>query len=205
MVKPEQYIRSHMPFDPLFQFLNYPLTYQEFNQSDTKSTKNKTFFNYRDTLTQFENQNQTEKCISENRRIEHNGIKNDLIIQRMQYNQLQINFQINQVQIDNYNLAINDINNGIAWLNKFINYRNKQFIPSTSDLEIKNMLDSADILLTNARKILKGIKNPDDDLILPIYQLNITIDKAKLQVTEQKKFLDKYLKTEKTKRKTLFY
>jgi len=67
------------------------------------------------------------------------------------------------------------------------------------------MLDSADILLTNARKILKGIKNPDDDLILPIYQLNITIDKAKLQVTEQKKFLDKYLKTEKTKRKTLFY
>ena len=33
MTKPEQLIKTHMPFDPLWQFLNYPVTNQEFYES----------------------------------------------------------------------------------------------------------------------------------------------------------------------------
>ena len=43
-VSPSVFIQSHMPFDPMFQLLNYPLTYKEFNNGNIKSKNNSVLF-----------------------------------------------------------------------------------------------------------------------------------------------------------------
>jgi hypothetical protein len=203
--KPEQIIKSHMPFDPLWQFLNYPVTNQEFYEGKTAVNKNKPYFNFQDTLVQFEQESEIERLESSSRRIEQNGVKNSLIYDRLQHNIREIEYYNNKRLVETYNFAVNLFNDGITLLNTFIDYRNKQFSPKKPDNEIKEMVDKSEESLNSSREKLKEIKNPDSNTAYSIIQLNKSIDEAMVNLNEQKAFLDKYLKTGKMFRKSLFY
>ncbi len=53
-------IKTHMPFDYLWQFLNYPITCQEFYDGKTQEDKSKAFFNYADSLDAYQKMNQID-------------------------------------------------------------------------------------------------------------------------------------------------
>lgn len=203
--KPEQMVKSHMPFDPLWQFLNYPVTNQEFYEGKTGINKNKPYFNYPDTLMQFEQQSDIQKLKSSSRRIEQNGVKNSLVFDMLQHNKREIEYHKSKILVEAYNSAVTMYNDGINRLNRFIDYRNKQFTPTRPDNEIKEMVDLADKSLSSSREKLKEIKNPDSNTANSITQLNKSIDEAVLNLNEQKAFLEKYFKTGKLFRKSLFY
>ena len=203
--KPEQMVKSHMPFDPLWQFLNYPVTNQEFYEGKTGINKNKPYFNYPDTLMQFEQQSDILKLKSSSRRIEQNGVKNSLVFDMLQHNKREIEYHNSKILVEASNSAVTLYNDGINRLNRFIDYRNKQFTPTRPDNEIKEMVDLADKSLSSSREKLKEIKNPDSNTANSITQLNKSIDEAVLNLNEQKAFLEKYFKTGKLFRKSLFY
>ncbi len=205
MALPEKLINSHMPFDPLWQFINYPLTNQEFYEGKTEQNKNKPFFNFTDSLKQFENDSEIEKLVSANRRIEQNGVKNSLIFERIQHNQHDIEYYNNKSFVENYNIAVNLFNEGIKYLNQFIDYRNKQFTPKKQDEEIKEMVDLVEKSLIASREKLASISSSDPNSANSIIQLNRSVDEATVNMNEQKAFLDKYFSTGKMLRKTLFY
>ncbi len=194
-----------MPFDPLWQFLNYPITNQEFYESKFQINKTKPFFNYKDTLSDYEKQSEIEQLQSSFYRIEANGVRNSLIFDRLQHNKREIEYYNNKMLIERFNGATNLYNEGIIQLNRFIDYRNKQFTPKKSDLEIRQMVAVAENSLNNSRDKLKEIKNPDSGLASSILQLNRSIDEAMININEQKAFLDKYFSTGKVFRKSLFY
>ncbi len=202
---PEQLVKSHMPFDPLWQFLNHPVTNQEFYEGKTGLDKTKPYFNYQDTLSQFEQETEIEKLESSSRRIEKNGVKNSLVFDRLQHNKREIEYFNNKILVETYNFAVNHYNDGINQLNKFIDYRNKQFTPKKPDNEIKEMVDLPEKSLINAREKLTEIKKPDSNTANSMIQLNKSIDEAMVNLNEQKAFLDKYFKTGKMSRKSLFY
>ena len=202
--KPEQIVKSHMPFDPLWQFLNYPITNQEFYEGKTQANNKKGFFNFVDTLQLFEKQSEIEQLISSSNRIEKNGVKNSLVFDRLQHNKLEIEYYNNKKVVDNYNSAVNSFNSGINLLNVFIDYRNKQFTPKRPDAEIKQMVDTVDYLFNQARLQLNTLKNPDSNLATSITQLNKSLNDATVNLNDQKAFVDKYLKAGKLTRKSLF-
>jgi hypothetical protein len=203
--KPEQLVSSHMPFDPLWQFLSYPVTNQEFYESKTTMNETKPKFNFLDTLKQYEQGSETERLISSARRIEKNGVRNSMISDRLQHIKREIEYYNNKQIVDTFNAATNLYNSGVNQLNQFINYRNNQFSPSKPDNEIQEMVDVAEKSLLSSRDKLKEIKNPDSNVSGSIAQLNRSIDEAMKNLTEQKAFLDKYFKTGKMFRKSLFY
>lgn len=205
MTKPEQLIKTHMPFDPLWQFLNYPVTNQEFYESKFQINKTKPFFNYNDTLSDYENESDIEQLQSSFNRIQANGVKNSLIFDRLQHNKREIEYYNNKMLVERFNGAVNLYNEGIIQLNGFIEYRNRQFTPKKTDSEIKQMIDVAEISLNSSRNKLKEIKNPDSDISTSMLQLNRSIDEAMINLGEQKAFLDKYFSTGKVFRKSLFY
>ena len=84
-MKPEQIIKSHISFDPLWQFLNYPITNQEFYEGKSQVNTEKPFFNFNDTLAIYEKQSDMERLVSSSNRIESNGVKNSLIFNMLQY------------------------------------------------------------------------------------------------------------------------
>jgi Transglutaminase-like superfamily len=203
--KPEQIVKSHMPFDPLWQLLNYPITNQEFYEGKTQINVKKQYFNFIDTLSIYEKQSEIERLISSSIRIEKNGVKNSLVFDRLQHNKREIEYYNNKRIIDQYNSATNSYNIGINLLNIFINYRNNQFTPKKPDSEIKLMVDTVDTSFKLSREQLNNIKNPDSNTSSMITQLNKSIDNATVNLNEQKTFLEKYFKTGKLFRKSLFY
>ena len=203
--KPEQIVKSHMPFDPLWQFQNHPVTNQEFYEGKTGINTQKPYFNFEDTLLLFEKETEIEKLESSSRRIEKNGVKNSLIFDRLQHNKREIEYYNNKLLVETYNSAVNLCNEGINQLNSFIEYRNKQFTPKKSDKEIQQMVDLIEQTLNNSREKLNEIKKPDSNIANSMIQLNKSIDEATRNLNEQKAFLDKYFKTGKMFRKSLFY
>ena len=208
---PEILIRSHMPFDPLWQFLNYPITNQEFYEARTQINPKKQFFSFKDSLAVYENLSNIEKLTTVYSRIERNGVKNALLFDRLQHIKWEIEREKvqtananNQAIVDNYNDAVNIFNGGVASLNDFINYRNKQFDPQKSENEIRKWLDNCSNDFSKAKSKLDSLHPDDEKLNKSIVQLDKSIDNAVVNLNEQKVFVDKYFKTGKLFRKTLF-
>jgi hypothetical protein len=203
--KPEKMISSHMPFDPLWQLLNYPVTSQEFYEGRTAIDTNKPYFDYLDTLKQSEQESRIGRLIGSSRRIEQNGVRNSLIFERLQHNRREIEYYYDSLRVERFNSAVFSYNEGINHLNRFIDFRNRQFTPGKQETEIREMVYNAERSLLNARLILKEINDPGSNTAASILQLSRSIDEAMMNLNEQKLFVDKYFKTGKMFRKTLFY
>lgn len=205
LTKPEDMIRTHMPFDPVWQFLGYTVTNKEFGSGSIPAKTGKPFFNTADSLLVYESRDEEQRLWDEDSRIRRNGISNNLIIKRLRFVQqsLQI-FNANR-QVKKFNAAVGSYNEGVAYLNDFISYRNRQFKPKKTDDEIKNMLALADKALTDADNMLKEITFPDPSLKNSIVQLVKSMSDVKTNLDAQKVFLDKYMNTGKLFRRTLFY
>jgi len=205
MAKPSDLIKSHIPFDYLWQFLNYPITNQEFYEGKTIPNKSKRYFNYIDSIRVYENQNHIDQLISSAWRIEKNGVKNSMIFDRLQHIKLEVeNYRQNNI-VNLYNSAVADYNNGVNKLNDFINYRNKQFTPNKTDSEIQNMIDAADNKLKDAKLKLAQVRNPDADTKNMILQLSKSVDDAADHLTEHQEWLRLYFSKGKPGRKSMFY
>lgn len=212
MSNPQQLIKSHIPFDPMWELLNYPVTNQEFYEGKVQIDKNKPFFSFNDSIDKYISESEIRKLISSSRRIEKNGVRNSMIFDRLQHNKREIEYYENKKTVDMQNAAVDDynegvtlFNDGINQLNSFIDYRNHQFLPKKNDQEIQKMLDDPELKFNATREKLKNINTSDKNLTITISQLNRSLDEAFLNLNEQKVFLNKYFSTGKLFRKSLFY
>ncbi|SFE02217.1 Transglutaminase-like superfamily protein [Chitinophaga sp. CF118] len=204
-VSPVILIKSHIPFDYLWQFLNYPITNQEFYEGKTQQNLSHPYFNYIDTLQLYEKQNYIEQLVASGYRVEKNGVKNSMVFDRLQHIKLEIENDRQNKIVRIYNAAGADYNEGVNYYNDFINYRNKQFIPKKEDPEIQQMIDAADNKLKIAKTKLAQIQNPDANITAMITQLNKSISDIAVHVTEQQAWLNLYLSKGKSGRKSMFY
>lgn len=204
-VEPATLIKSHMPFDYLWQFLNYPVTNQEFYEGKTQQDRSKPFFSYNDSIQAYQHLGTIDQLKSSSSRIEKNGIKNSMIFDRLQHIKLEIERdRVNKI-IDQYNSAVSDYNASINYVNEFIGYRNKQFTPMKPDPEIQAMIDRAENKLISAKTKLSEIKEPDANIASSSTQLTTAIDNVAAQVKEQKDWLKVYFSKGKSGRKSMFY
>jgi len=204
-VEPATLIKSHMPFDYLWQFLNYPVTNQEFYEGKTQQDRSKPFFNYSDSIQTYGALGPIDQLKSSAGRIERNGIKNSMIFDRLQHIKLEIERDRVNTIVSQYNSAVADYNASINYVNEFIGYRNKQFTPVKPDPEIQEMIDRAENKLVSAKTKLSEIKEPDANITASSTQLTTAIENLAVQVKEQKDWLKVYFSKGKSGRKSMFY
>ncbi|MCX6258455.1 MAG: hypothetical protein NTW49_11255 [Bacteroidia bacterium] len=204
-VNPSSLIKSHIPFDYLWQFLNYPVTNQEFYEGKTQQNKNKPYFNFIDSIQIYEKQSHIEQLISSAYRVEKNGVKNSLVFDRLQHLKLEIENDRQSKTINLYNLAVADYNAGINAFNEFINYKNRQFLPKKTDSEIQRMIDVPDNKIKEAKTNLEQISSSDVNTNNMIMQLIKSLDDASLQIKEQQDWLKLYFNKGRFGRKSMFY
>jgi len=90
-------------------------------------------------------------------------------------------------------------------LNRFIEHRNNQFSPNNGDSYLKQKLDSIENSFKASMDYLKSIDKSNIKLEPSINQLLKSIKATMINVNEHSLFLDKFMKTEKKDRKSLFY
>ena len=198
-------IKTHMPFDYLWQFLNYPVTNQEFYEGKTKQNTDKPFFNYKDSIAAYEKESPDGQLISSAYRVEKNGVKNSMIFDRLRHLKLEIERQRQQKSVDLYNTAAADFNDGVNDFNDFINYRNQRFIPMKTDPEIQSMIDVADKQIKEAKSKLQEINDPDTNIANAVAKLTKSIADLSTHIKEQDDWLKVYFSKRKSARKSMFY
>jgi hypothetical protein len=201
---PEKLVQSHHPYDPLWQFLHYPVSAQEFYDGNTEINEKKLFFNYLDTLAAYENATKMEQLLAVNRRIVQNGVKNALTRNQLETNEQEIEFYKQQIAVDFYNVAVNYYNDGVNFLNTFIYYRNDQFKPEKPETEIRKMIEDAENALHQAQTELQKVVANDAGTKSMVRQLQVRLQDAVKKMTEQKIFVNRYFDTAPLFRKSLF-
>ena len=204
LAKPSYMIRSHMPFDYLWQFMNYIVTNQEFYNRKISQEK-RPYFNFTDSIKEYDKQTHSEQLAASARRIEANGVKNSMIFDMLHHIKLEIEHESKSKNMKSYNSAVNNYNEGIRVLNSFIRFKNKRFIPEKTDSEIQSIVDSSQYTLNESRKSLAEITDPDPSTLEMINQLRKSIDEVDVQLKEQQDGLNQYLKKGKSGRKLMFY
>ena len=202
---PATLIKSHIPFDYLWQFLNYPITNQEFYEGKTLENKSKPYFDYSDSIKVYEKQDHIAQLVSSSCRIEKNGVRNSLVFDRLQHIKLELEMDRQNKAINLYNGAVASYNEGVNLFNDFIQYRNKQFVPMKTDSAIQNMIDTVTAQLSQAKLKLNQIANPDANTIALISQLNKSMADISVNIKEQQEWLTLYFSKGKSKRKSMFY
>lgn len=213
---PATIIRSHMPFDYLWQFVYYPVTNQEFYEGKIQQNKTKPFFNFADSLRVFEQQDSIAQLQSAALRIEKNGVKNSMIFDRLHHIKSQLEYFAERKRVDtenekqrqsasSYNLSVAYYNEAINDYNAFIEYRNKQFTPEQPDSSIRAMLEIAANKLNSSKIKLNEIKTTDAATTALITQQQKAIESVFVHLKEQQDWLTLYLSKSKNKRKAMFY
>lgn len=200
MAKPSAFIGSHMPFDYLYQFLEYPITNQEFYDGRTYPNKSKPYFNFKDSLLAYEKMDTMNQLQHTAYRIKKMGLRNSLLFDRMQHLQT----MMENLKVQDFNAAAAEYNDAVNRYNDFINFRNKQFTPKKSDPEIQGMLDVVFDHLESARSKLTVIKNPEPSTANSLAQLKKAINDLQKQSNEQAVWLKSYFSKPKFLRKGMF-
>jgi len=202
-IQPNSFIKSHIPFDPLWQFLNYPITKQEFHHGTSKSKNENLYFNFIDTLKIYESQSSFNRLLSSSIRIESNGICCYLDYDNLSDIKFNIKVHYKKVDKELFNSAANQYKKGIFMLNEYIGYANKYYVPYKSDSEIRQMLEDIRITFNLALQQLEKSKYLTSSLENEIHQLKKSINQALVELKKQKNSLDKYLEIAKKYRETL--
>lgn len=203
-VAPAELIKSHMPFDYLWQFLYYPVTSQEFYEGKVQQNTAKPFFNYTDSIAAFEKLNRFEYYASAAVRLEKNGVRNSMLFDMLQHMRREVEIETQNNITHLYNSSLVNYNNSVEAFNKFIDYRNKQFKPEKTDAEIQTMLDESANQIKTANGKLNKIKNPDPNISALITSYRKQMADLTVRIDEQQEWLKKYLAKGKAGRRSMF-
>jgi len=198
---PANLIKSHMPFDYMWELLPYPVSATDFQNGKIKLDKSNPYFSYADTIRNYETLTREQQLNAEAARVEANGLSNGMVFDHLQH----IKMELQNESVAHANLASANFNDAVSAYNDFINYRNKQFTPAKPDVEILDMLNAVGTSLQTAQKELKlAAHNPGNNGTF-IAQIMRSIDDLDVRYAEQREWLAKYMSKGKSARRSMFY
>lgn len=205
LVPPDQFIESHMPFDPLWQLLPLPITQQEFSNGHLYAKRETPAWNVGDSVLSFLQLDNLQQLEASSLRMKKAGIDNDMVKIWRSYLDMKIAIVYGDKDMNLYNEAVADLNRATKIFNEFVQYRNNRFLPVKSDAEMNGLLTPIAGILTLANKKLENIGREVENFQYDTGTLKIRLAGLRERVKEQEKFLKNYLESEVADRGKLFY
>lgn len=202
--EPKSLISSHMPFDYLWQFSEYPISNQDFHDNKELASNTDVKFDFRKEIAINENRTDSEKATACAYRIEKNGIKNRLISERLDFEKKQINYANQKDSYAKTQQIIASFNQANALFKDFIMYRNSKFIPLVSDDELKNKIQVPYDLVVNCEKDINEVKDVQKENISNMNSLKKAIADSKKNFEIHLNFVNDYLLKDKVEREKMF-
>lgn len=196
--KPEFLIKTHMPYDPIWQMSGHPVSHREFENNKTTGSGPR-FFSYPDSIARFLSLGEKQRLEAEERRLSADEGANKPVKDRLKNLRQNIDVMEKKVAweaegkvVEAYNEAVDDFNKGVASFNRFIDHRNRQMRPSKAEAEVRGMLDDADLFVNTAADKLAGIRGASariDSLMKPQER---DVAGLKKSIIAQRKWLNGY-------------
>ncbi|MFV8345136.1 transglutaminase domain-containing protein [Flavobacterium sp. ZB4P13] len=201
---PAKIIASHIPFDYLWQFLNYPITNGEFYEGKIQINKAKKYFDFEKEITKFNALSEVDQLFASAERIEKNGLKNAMILERYEGKKKRLTYLRQNTNIEKLNAIVNEMNQAVVLLNDFIYYRNNKFKPTLSDDEISRMIETPREQLAKCQNDIYSVGSVGSGNASNVASIKKSIGAALAQAEEHALFVKNYLGKSKIVRKTMF-
>jgi len=199
LIEPKLFIKNHLPFDPVWQFLDNPITLVEFNTQNFSKLNIAGDFNYREIIAEIDIQDETTYVENINKRLIQSGELNDLILAEISKNVLEITNE-------KCRIASDTLNNAIDKYNLYITYKNNRFKdPNIEDDDIKKLILGFEQTLFKADLLFQNVFTVNSDLNLQITRFKNKIKELEDKLKTEKVFIDKFIRTIKPLRIFLFY
>ena len=203
-VAPSKIISSHIPFDYVWQFLNYPITNEEFYEGKTQINKAKKYFDFEKEIARQSSRSEIDQLFESAERIEKNGLKNTMIVAYYENQKQHSAFLRQNANIDKLNGIVNEMNEAVVLLNDFILYRNNRFKPTFPDDEINNMIQKPREKLIKCQNDIYTIGSTGKDNKANLSSIKKSIESNLTLAEEHALFVKNYLSKSKMVRKTMF-
>lgn len=204
-IEPDIFVRSHLPFDPLWQFLDRPYTQEQFIQGRMDDDPARVSFSYRDTLREYEQQTMLQQVRGTLQRIDTQGLFHPQTATYTGNLRLQIH-QLEQNELGNrYNLAVADYNRAVASFNRYIAAKNRQFRTVKTDSLLKDMVNKPLNTMQSAMDSLQAIAGADAALQKAMAALRQKLAVLSKRQREEADFVDRYLLQNKAGRQNMFF
>ena len=197
-------IASHIPFDYLWQFSNYPINNNEFYQGKIQMNKSKKYFDFEKVIAQQNSLSEIDQLFASAERIEENGLKNALIVEYYQIIKKQLTALRQNENIDKLNAVVAEMNEAVVLLNDFIFYRNHKFKPNLSDQEITNMIQKPREKLIKCQNDIYKVGATGSENASNLSAIKKSIETNLALVEEHTAFVKMYISKSKLVRKTMF-
>jgi hypothetical protein len=197
-VLPAKFILDHMPFDPMFQLLSYPLTNREFIEGLPASGNS--VFNFNDSIRQHAQLTPDLQFAAALRRMEAAGIQNSVLAEHKVNLKLRLEyFASKEAFFEGQDL----FNKSISLLNQYISHKNVQF-SNITDKDLKQKVDSIEYYVRKARSLISGLNPRTDQQRDSKANTMANIDKLWTKLISEQELVGRYLATSKEYRKQFF-
>lgn len=193
-VAPAGFIQNHLPFDPLFQFLDYPVGYKEFKIGNIRSTERKNYFNYKDSIIKYVDSDSLTRYLSALQRISKYDWPYSLVDTRIKQIKLEIELIYQDSDMNMYNSVVDTYNQALGVLNRLITYRNNQFVPLKDHSETDSMFDLITQKIALANRRLYQLTQSTTTLALDTGDIAKKLSELGYKAKEQREFFEKHLK-----------
>ncbi len=197
-VLPAKLIEDHMPFDPIFQLLPYPLTNKEFIEGSPASGKG--IFNFNDSIRLHTQLAPELQFAAELRRMEAAGIENKVLLEYRGYLKLRLESIASK---DTYYEGQELFKRSITILNQYISHKNTQF-SNIADKDLKQQVDSIEYYVRRARMLISGLNPRTDQQRDSKANTMASIDRLWTKLISEQELVGKYLATNPENRKQFF-
>jgi len=185
LIPPAVFIKTHMPFDPIWQFLDNPVTHGDFKNGDFSRLNIMSDYNFTDSIKVSETLDSLSNLIRSDKRIQKSGLTNSLIKTFIFYNQQNI------VQLK-YNQAVKDFNKAVQDYNIYIMSKNKQFNNTTlPDDQILELLSAVHENINKAENGIKFLNGDGHKLWESILAMQTSINKLRENTGAEDAFVKK--------------
>ena len=202
--QPSKIISSHIPFDYLWQFLNYPITNTEFYEGKTQIDATKKYFDFEKEITKQNDLSEMDQLFESALRIEQNGLKNAMIVASYKSKKELLTFLRQSANIDKLNGIVKEINEAVVFLNDFILYKNKRFKPTLPDDEIINMIQKPREKLIKCQQDIYTVGSTGAENTANLLSIKQTLESNLATAEEQALFVKNYMSKSKMARKAMF-
>lgn len=192
---PERFIQTHMPFDPLWQFLKRPYSYSEFEKGVLEPGRKVPLFCWQDSLKVYDQQSWVQQLEAARNRILANGKGNDLVDYFLQLNQANTQVGKDSEAIDIYAGATDLQNRAVDSINVFIRYRKAGFRPRKTEAQVRRMIEVSEELTLRADSLINSVHTISPQYKQALLNLRESIMDLAMQIYKHKLFLERYYAT----------
>lgn len=199
LVTPKEFIRSHIPFDPLWQLLEHPVSHKDFKRGHFITRQNQPAFNYKDSVKAFLQSDTLQQMQDAARRMQAAGFENNDQKTWFSYNQMKVHIVHQEENMQLFNDSVANLNKAKKIYNEFVQYRNNNFTPVKTTEETATMFAAIDKLIAEALQKMKDIGKKSENYQYDTDGLKENLDNLAAKIIEQKEFFKNFIPTAKNK------